>query len=44
MPCSNNNIMSSTVKKLERCQIETCKILFIWHVAKLIKRSQIDVN
>ena len=29
MPCSNNNIMSSTVKKLERCQIETCKILFI---------------
>ena len=33
MPCNNNNnnnnIMSSIVKKLERCQIETCKILFI---------------
>jgi hypothetical protein len=28
-----------TVKKLERCQIQTCKILFVWQVAKLFKKS-----
>jgi hypothetical protein len=32
-------ILLFTVKKLERCQIQTCKILFVWQVAKLFKKS-----